>query len=190
IHSTTKYLNGHGNGIAGVIVARDPVLLKEKIWTAMKLTGTTGNPWDAWLVNNGMKTLALRMDRHSQNAQALAEFLESHPAVAQVNYPGLPSHPDHALARKQMRGFGGMMSFELKDGLDAAKKLLNGLQLCSLAPTLGDVDTLVLHPVTSSHINVPKEIRERNGIRDGLVRVSVGIESAEDIIGDFEEALA
>lgn len=190
IHSTTKYLNGHGNSIAGAIVGRDAALMKEKVAKTMKLLGANCNAWDAWLTNLGMKTLTLRMDRHCANALALAQYLEQHPAVSRVNYPGLPSHPDHDLAKRQMRGFGGMLSFELKAGYDAAIAFMNKLQFCSLAPTLGDVDTLILHPASSSHINLPKELRLQNGITDGLVRISVGIEEIGDIIGDMERGLS
>lgn len=189
IHSTTKFLNGHGNGIAGIILGTDHELMAQKVWTALKLLGTNCNPFDAWLVNNGMKTLELRMDRHCANAQAIAEYLEQHPKVARVNYNGLASHPDHQLAKKQMRAFTGMLSFELKDGLQAGIDFLNRIEFCTLAPTLGDVDTLVLHPASSSHIKVASEVRLRNGITDGLVRVSVGIENKEDIIADLEQAI-
>lgn len=190
IHSTTKYLNGHGNSIAGVIVGRDHEMMRKKVWRAMKLAGTNCSPFEAWLTHNGLKTLALRMERHCHNAQTLAEWLEKHPAVARVNYPGLPAHPDHALARRQMRGgFGGMLSFELKGGLEAGLRCMNRIQFCTLAPTLGDVDTLILHPASSSHLNVAKEIREQNGITDGMIRVSVGIEHAGDIIADLEQAI-
>lgn len=190
IHSTTKYLNGHGNSIAGVIVGHDHELMRKKVWRAMKLAGTNCSPFEAWLTHNGLKTLALRMERHCSNAQALAEWLERHPAVARVNYPGLASHPDHELAKQQMRGgFGGMLSFELKGGLEAGLRCMNRIRFCTLAPTLGDVDTLILHPASSSHLNVPKEIREQNGITDGMIRVSVGIEFAGDIIGDLEGAM-
>lgn len=190
IHSTTKYLNGHGNSIAGAIVGRDEALMKEKVAKTMKLLGTNCNAWDAWLTNLGMKTLPLRMDRHCANALAIAQYLEQHPAVLRVNYPGLSSHPDHELAKRQMRGFGGMLSFELKAGYDAAIAFMNKLEFCSLAPTLGDVDTLILHPASSSHINIPKELRLQNGITDGLVRVSVGIEEVGDIIADMERGLS
>lgn len=190
IHSTTKFLNGHGNGIAGVIIGKDAELMKKKVWQNMKLSGTNCNPWDAWLVHNGLKTLELRMDRHCSNAQSIAEFLESHKAVSVVNYNGLPSYPDHQLAKKQMMKFGGMLSFELKEGMSAGLKFMNNIQFCTLAPTLGDVDTLILHPASSSHINVDKEIRLRNGITDGLIRLSVGIENPEDIIEDLQQALA
>ncbi|MBR9919212.1 MAG: aminotransferase class I/II-fold pyridoxal phosphate-dependent enzyme [Bacteroidetes bacterium] len=189
VHSTTKFLNGHGNSIAGAVVGRDQSLMQEKVWTAMKLAGTNASPWEAWLVHNGMKTLTLRMDRHSENALELAQFLEAHPAVEKVNYPGLGSHPDHLLAKKQMRAFGGMLSFELKGGLDAGKAFMRKLKQLALAPTLGDVDTLILHPASMSHLNIPREIRMENGITDGLIRVSVGIENVADIIGDIEQAM-
>lgn len=190
IHSTTKYLNGHGNSIAGIIIGKDAALMKEKVAKTMKLLGANCNPWDAWLTNMGMKTLTLRMDRHCANAMELAQFLEQHPAVARVNYPGLTSHPDHLLARRQMKGFGGMLSFELAGGYEAAISFMNRLRLCSLAPTLGDVDTLILHPASSSHINVSKELRLQHGITDGLIRVSVGIEHPADLKADFSSAMA
>ncbi|MCS7036126.1 MAG: aminotransferase class I/II-fold pyridoxal phosphate-dependent enzyme [Saprospiraceae bacterium] len=190
VHSATKFLNGHGNSIAGVVIGRDTALTRQRIWRTVKLIGANCSPFEAWLAHNGLKTLALRMERHSANALALAQFLEQHPAVARVNYPGLPSHLDAELARQQMRGgFGAMLSFELKDGFDAALRCVNRLKFCSLAPTLGDVDTLVLHPASSSHLNVPRELRLQNGITDGLVRVSVGIENSADIIADFGQAL-
>lgn len=188
VHSTTKYINGHGNSIAGVIIGHRADYHK-KIWTTLKLVGSTCNPWDAWLINNGVKTLALRMERHSSNAQTLAEHLQAHSSVSRVNYNGLTSHPDHELAQSQMNNFGGMLSFEIKKGMEGALQLMNQLKFCSLAPTLGDVDTLVLHPATSSHMNVDKEIREANGISDGLIRVSVGIESIEDIWNDIQRGL-
>ncbi len=189
IHSTTKYLNGHGNSIAGIIIGKDATFMEEKIWRTMKLAGTNCNPFDAWLINNGLKTLELRMDRHSSNAMAVAEFLVGHKKVSRVNYNGLSSHPDHELAKKQMSQFGGMLSFELKDGLQAGVDFMNKVKFCSLAPTLGDVDTLILHPATMSHINIDREIRIRNGITDGLVRLSIGIENASDIIADLDQAL-
>ena len=190
IHSTTKYLNGHGNSIAGVVVSRDHDSMRKTVWKAMKLVCTNCSPFEAWLTNNGIKTLSLRMERHCANALALAQYLEKHPAVARVNYPGLPSHPDHELATRQMRGgFGGMLSFELSGGLEAGIACMNRIQFCSLAPTLGDVDTLILHPASSSHLAVPKEIRLQNGITDGLIRVSVGIENVTDIVADLEQAI-
>lgn len=190
VHSTTKYLNGHGNSIAGVIIGTDADLMTGPIYTNYKLAGTNCNAWDAWLINNGLKTLHLRMERHSHNAQAIAEFLQQHPRVAHVNYPGLPSHPDHALAQRQMALPGGMLSFDIKGGMAASLHFLNRLQYCSLAPTLGDVDTLVMHSASMSHRNIPREVRLANGITDGLIRLSVGIEEVADIIGDIDQALA
>ena len=189
IHSTTKFINGHGNSIAGVIIGKDKSFMKDRVWTAMKLAGTNCNPWDAWLTHNGLKTLTLRMDKHQENAQKLAEFLSSNDEIKTVNYLGLEDHSDHALAKKQMTGFGGMMSFELKGGLDRGIEFMKKINFCVLAPTLGDTDTLILHPASMSHKNVAKEMRERNGITDGLIRISVGIESAEDIINDINQAL-
>jgi len=189
IHSTTKYLNGHGNSIAGVLVSRHAEWLRTQAWKTMKLAGANCNPWDAWLVHNGMKTLPLRMDRHSQNAQALAEFLAQAGAVDRVNYNGLPSHPDHGLAKRQMRQFGGMLSFELKGGFEAGLAFMKKIRFCTLAPTLGDADTLILHPASMSHLNVPKEVRLQNGITDGLIRVSVGLEHIGDIVADIAQAL-
>lgn len=189
IHSTTKFINGHGNSIAGVIIGKDKSFMKDKVWIAMKLAGTNCNPWDAWLTHNGLKTLTLRMDKHQENAQKLAEFLASNDEIKTVNYLGLEDHSDHELAKKQMTGFGGMMSFELKGGLDRGIEFMKKINFCVLAPTLGDTDTLILHPASMSHKNVAKEMRERNGITDGLIRISVGIESAEDIINDINQAL-
>jgi methionine-gamma-lyase len=189
VHSTTKFLNGHGNSTAGIVIGKDKEVMRKKVWNAMKLVGTNCSPFEAWLTYNGLKTLTLRMDRHCANAQTLAEFLENHPAVAKVNYPGLASHPDHALAQRQMRGNGGMLSFELKGGLEAGIACMNRIRFCTLAPTLGDTDTLILHPASMSHLSVPKAVRLENGITDGLVRVSVGIENVADIVADLEQAM-
>jgi methionine-gamma-lyase len=189
IHSTTKYLNGHGNSIAGAIVGKDVETMKKKIWQVMKLAGTNCSPFEAWLTNYGLKTLPLRMDRHCSNALALAQWLETQPAVAKVNYPGLTTNSEHATAKKQMKAYGGMLSFELKGGLQEGIQFMNKIKFCSLAPTLGDVDTLILHPASSSHLNVSKEIRQTNGITDGLIRLSVGIESITDLIQDLSQAM-
>ncbi len=191
IHSTTKFLNGHGNSIAGALVTSHTAQMRMggAVWTTMKLAGTNCNPWDAWLIHNGMKTLAVRMDRHCENAMRIAQELENDDRVSQVNYCGLPSHPDHLIAKKQMRAFGGMLSFELKGGLEAGIRFMNAIKFCTLAPTLGDVDTLILHPASMSHLNVAKEVRLKNGITDGLIRLSVGIEHVEDIIGDLKQAM-
>ena len=188
IHSTTKYLNGHGNSICGAIIGTNQYKM-EKIWEVMKLAGTNTNPFDAWLLNNGMKTLALRMDAHCANAQALAEWLTTLPNVIQVNYPGLPSHQDHSIAKSQMKKFGGMLSFELAGGFDHGVRFMNKLKICTLAPTLGDVDTLVLHPASSSHLKVDRDIRILNGITDGLIRLSVGIEQIDDLKADILQAM-
>lgn len=188
LHSTTKYLNGHGNSICGAVIGVDKEKMS-KIWEAMKLVGTNSNAFDAWLLNNGLKTLALRMDAHCANAMELAGWLESLPEVEKVNYPGLESHPDYALAQKQMKKAGGMLSFELRGGLEEGLRFMNRLKLCTLAPTLGDVDTLVLHPASSSHLKVPREVRILNGISDGLIRLSVGIENVDDIKEDLLQAI-
>lgn len=188
IHSTTKYLNGHGNSIAGAIITAN-YEASRKIWETLKLNGSTCNPFDAWLLSNGMKTLAIRMDKHSSNAQSIAEYLSQHDKVTHVNYNGLPDHQDHEIAKKQMSQFGGMLSFTVVGGQAEALATIDRLQYCTHAPTLGDVDTLVLHPATSSHLNVDHSIREKNGITDAMVRVSVGIEDVDDLIADFEQAL-
>jgi methionine-gamma-lyase len=189
IHSTTKYLNGHGNSIAGVIIGQDGDLFRSHIWNTMKLTGANCSPFEAWLVYQGMKTLALRMDKHCSNAMLIAHTLENHPEVSVVNYPGLASHPQHEVAKKQMKAFGGMLSFELKQGYEKALSTMNNLKFCSLAPTLGDVDTLILHPASSSHLRVAPALRKQAGISDGLIRVSVGIEDPQDILDDLLQAM-
>jgi len=155
----------------------------------MKLTGANCSPFEAWLVYQGMKTLALRMDKHCSNALLIATTLENHPEVSVVNYPGLASHPQHEVAKKQMKAFGGMLSFELKQGYEKAISTMNHLKFCSLAPTLGDVDTLILHPASSSHLRVAPELRKQAGISDGLIRVSVGIEDPQDILDDLLQAM-
>ncbi len=189
IHSTTKYLNGHGTGIAGAIVCKDPELLQEKLIPTYRLFGPNGNPWDAWLVLNGLKTLGLRMERHSENALKVAEYLSGHGSVTRVNYPGLTNHPDADVVKRQMSLHGGMLSFELSGGTAAGMAFMNRIKFCTLTPTLGDVDTLVLHPATMSHRGVAPEVRAAHGISDGLVRLSVGVESVEDIIADLRQAI-
>ncbi len=188
IHSATKYLNGHGNSLAGVILGRNNAH-KAAVKTTLKLMGGTCNAWDAWLLNNGLKTLALRMDAHCSNAMQLAVWLNAHPRVTKVNYIGLQDHPYHAIASKQMRAFGGMLSFMVDGSMEDTFEVINKLSLCTQAPTLGDVDTLILHPASSSHLNVDKDLRASFGITDNLVRVSVGIEDINDLIADFEQAL-
>lgn len=190
IHSTTKYLNGHGNSIAGAIVSRHNEWMQTTVWTQLKLIGATCNPFDAWLLYNGLKTLALRMDRHSSNAMAIAALLESHPEVGNVYYPGLKSNKGHDIASVQMpRGFGGMLSFELSRHLPAVKSFLKNIRLATQAPTLGDVDTLIMHPATSSHLNIPEEDRIREGVTDGLLRMSIGVEDTSDLLKDIQQAL-
>ena len=189
IHSTTKYLNGHGNSIAGIVLGLDADLFRSRIWNTMKLTGANCSPFEAWLVYQGMKTLSLRMDKHCSNAMLIAHTLEKHPEVAVVNYPGLESHPQHHVAKKQMKAFGGMMSFELKKGYEKALDTMNRLKFCSLAPTLGDVDTLILHPASSSHLKVDPDVRRKADISDGLIRISVGIEDPQDILDDLLQAI-
>lgn len=188
IHSTTKYLNGHGNSIAGAIIGYKEEYLTT-IKTSLKLIGSTCNAWDAWLLNNGLKTLPIRMQKHSSNAMAIAIYLNGHQKISKVNYLGLEDHRYHNIAKQQMSLFGGMISFEIAGDMQSALKFINALKLCIQAPTLGDVDTLVLHPATSSHLNVDKQVRESFGITDNLIRISVGIESAEDLIADIENAL-
>jgi cystathionine beta-lyase/cystathionine gamma-synthase len=186
-HSTTKYLNGHSDSVGGIVVAtRDSDI--EWLKFVQNAGGAILSPFDSWLVLRGTKTLPLRMQRHNTNGAALAEFLTSHPKVRHVYYPGLASHPQHALARRQMRGFGGMVSFEL-GSLDAARRLLKAVRLLSLAESLGGVETLISHPATMTHASVPADRRNALGITDGLVRVSVGLEDIEDLKEDLEQAL-
>lgn len=191
IHSTTKYLNGHGNGIGGIILSYDREELRRKIAQQVKLIGSQISPFEAWLVYNGLKTLELRMERHCSNALKLAEFLSNHPYIEEVNYPGLAHHPGHHIAQKQMfRGFGGMLSFRIKNGsFDRIKNFMDNLKIATQAPTLGDVDTLVLHPYTSSHLNLTEEQKKMEGVTIDLVRMSVGIENIEDLLEDLENAL-
>ncbi len=189
-HSTTKFLNGHGTAIGGALVGKDIELMKTKVWKWHALLGGNGNPFDAYLLITGMKTLELRMERHCSNAMIVAKFLEQHPAVAHVNYTGLTSHPDYHLCQKQMKHPGALMSFELKGGLVAGKSFIDKLQMCVRAVSLGTVDTLLSHPASMTHFSVPREERLKFGITDGLIRLSVGIENVADILADFEQALA
>jgi cystathionine beta-lyase/cystathionine gamma-synthase len=187
VHSTTKYLNGHSDSVGGVVVAtRDDDI--EWLTFVQNAEGAILGPFDAWLVLRGTKTLALRMERHNANGLAMAQYLEAHPKVTRVHYPGLPSHPQHALARAQMRGFGGMIAFDL-GSLEAARRLLNSVRLCALAESLGGVETLISHPATMTHASVPPDRRAALGITDGLVRISVGIEDIEDLKADLAQAL-
>lgn len=188
-HSTTKFLNGHGTAIGGVLIGRDVQFMKTKAWKWHALLGGNANPFDAYLLTQGIKTLELRMQRHCSNAMQVAEFLQQHPAVALVNYTGLSHHPDYAICKKQMRHPGPMMSFELHGGIEAGKKFINKLQLCTRAVSLGTLDTLVSHPASMSHAGVSRDERMLFGIGDGLIRMSVGIENIEDILHDINQAL-
>ncbi len=189
VHSTTKYLTGHGLVIGGAVVSRHPDYVRGELFKALKIFGGCPSPYDAWLSCVGLKTFEVRMERHCRNALALAGFLEAHPAVSRVYYPGLVNHPGHTLATRQMLDFGGMLSFELKGGFDAGVSLMNRVRLITLAVSLGNVDSLISHPASMSHVNVPPEARMKMGITDGLVRFSAGIENLEDLIADLEHAL-
>ncbi|HYE53476.1 MAG TPA: PLP-dependent aspartate aminotransferase family protein [Chitinophagaceae bacterium] len=189
MHSTTKFLNGHGTAIGGVLVGKDTAFMKSEATKLHRLLGGNSNPFDAFLLVNGMKTLEVRMERHCHNAIEIANFLDAHPAVAKVNYTGLRSHADHAVAMKQMRHPGAMMSFELKGGLQAGIECMNKLQLCLRTVSLGTCETLLCHPASMTHFSVPKEQREQYGITDGLIRMSVGMENVSDIINDLDQSL-
>jgi len=189
LHSTTKFLNGHGTAIGGVIVGKDVQFMHGRMEKVHRLLGGNSNPFDAFLLTQGMKTLEVRMERHCANAMKVATFLERNKSVTKVNYLGLASHPDYATAKKQMSHPGAMLSFELKNGLDAGKKFINKLQMCVRAVSLGTCDTLLSHPASMTHFGVPKEKRLQYGITDGLIRMSVGIENIDDILNDLEQAL-
>lgn len=188
VHSATKYINGHGDVVAGLAIGPKNLIDEMRMTTLKDIGGIIG-PFESWLLLRGLKTLPVRMDRHNSNAMAVARFLESHPAVEKVYYPGLESFPQHELAKKQMSGFGGVMSFELKGGYEAGVRLMNGVKLMHLAVSLGDVDTLIQHPASMTHSVVPEEERLAVNITPGLVRLSVGLEDPEDIIADLEQAL-
>ncbi len=186
-HSTTKYLNGHSDSVGGIVIAvRDDDI--EWLKFVQNAEGAILGPFDSWLVLRGTKTLALRMQQHSANGQVLAQFLSAHPKVKRVYYPGLPTHPQHELARKQMNGFGGMLAFDL-GSLEAARRLLNAVRLHALAESLGGVETLISHPATMTHASVPADRRAAIGITDGLVRISAGIEDIDDLVEDLTQAL-
>ncbi len=189
MHSTTKYLSGHNQIIGGAIIT-DRQDIYDEMKFIQKTIGAVPSPFDCWLTLLGLKTLHLRMQRHAVSAQRVAEYLERHPKVSGVTYPGLTSHPQHEIAKSQMAGFSGMISFELKGGVAAGKTLMNNVKLCGLAESLGAVETMITHPATMTHVDVPAEEREARGLTGGLVRLSVGIEDVEDIIADLEQALA
>jgi methionine-gamma-lyase len=189
VHSTTKYLSGHAQIIGGAVASCHPDFVRKELFEMLKVLGGSASPFDSWLVNMGIKTLEVRMQRHCQNAMQVARFLESHPAVERVNYPGLESHPQHELACRQMPTFGGMMSFELRGGLQAGIRMMNQVKVATLAVSLGMVDTVVSHPASMTHSGLSPETRRAAGITDGLVRLSVGIENVEDLIADFDQAM-
>lgn len=189
LHSTTKYINGHSDVIGGAVVLNDA-----HVYEALKFyqnaAGGVPSPFDAWLTLRGIKTLAVRMRQHEENAHTVARFLAEHPRVEKVYYPGLPGHPDHELARRQMQGFGGMVSFQFKGVVADVDKMVRRFKVFTLAESLGGIESLVCHPASMTHGSIPKEIRESRGLTDTLLRLSVGIEDSEDILADLEQALA
>jgi len=189
MHSTTKYLSGHNQIIGGAVVVQSDEL-RDHLRFIQKSVGAVPSPFDCWLTLLGIKTLPIRMERHGENALQVARFLEEHEKVAWVRYPGLPSHPQHAVAARQMSGFSGMITFELKGGIPAGRTLLNSCRMIALAESLGAVETMITHPATMTHAEVPVEERHARGLTDGLVRLSVGIEDVSDIVSDLEQALA
>lgn len=189
VHSATKYINGHGDVIAGFVIGSQEMINNIRFVGLKDMTGAVLDPFAAYLINRGLKTLPLRMEKHCANAMKVAEFLENHPAVESVAYPGLKSFKYYDLAKKQMKLPGAMISFELKGGIEAGRTLMNSVKLCTLAVSLGDAETLIQHPATMTHSPYSKEEREAAGITDGMVRLSVGLENADDIIADLEQAL-
>ena len=189
VHSVTKYINGHGDVIAGLVVTNKELADQIRFVGLKDMTGAVLGPQDAYYIIRGMKTFEIRMERHCANAKKVVEFLNKHPKIEKVYYPGLETHPGYEIAKKQMKDFGAMISFELKGGFEAGKTLLNNLKLCSLAVSLGDTETLMQHPASMTHSPYTKEEREAAGITDGLVRLSVGLENVEDIIADLEQGL-
>jgi len=189
VHSTTKYINGHSDVVGGAVVVKDAALA-EKIGFLQNAMGTCAGPQDCFLVLRGIKTLAVRMEEHNRNALEIARWLSGHPKVAAVLHPGLETHPQHALARKQMRGYGGTFSFRLKGGRDAVFRMLENVQLFTVAESLGGVESLIEHPVTMTHASVPADVLEQMGITPDLIRISVGIEDLDDLLADLDAALA
>jgi methionine-gamma-lyase len=189
VHSATKYLNGHGDVIAGFAVGKQEFIDEVRLVGIKDMTGASLSPFDAYLINRGMKTLDIRMEKHCVNAQKVAEFLETHPAIESIDYPGLMSFPQYELAKKQMKLPGAMIAFELKAGLEGGIKLMNTLELCTLAVSLGDTETLIQHPASMTHSPYTPEERAEAGISEGMVRLSVGLEDADDIIADLKQAL-
>ncbi len=189
VHSMTKYINGHSDIIGGAMMTNNKSLY-DKVWTLQNSIGPTQSPFDSWLVLRGIKTLAIRMEAHQKNAIKVAKYLETHKKIEKVIYPGLKSHPQHSIAKKQMSGFGGMISFFIKGGSKESKRFLERVKLFSLAESLGGVESLVGHPETMSHASIPKKIKTELGITTSLIRLSVGIEDSDDLIADLEKALS
>lgn len=188
MHSLTKYINGHSDVVGGAMMTNDKKI-RDTLWTLQNNMGPSPSPFDSWLVLRGIKTLAVRMEQHQKNAMAIAKWLEAHPKIEKVVYPGLKSHPQYKIAKKQMSGFSGMITFYLKGGLKPSRKFLERVKLFHLAESLGGVESLVEHPAIMTHASVPKAVRESIGITDGLIRLSVGIENVNDLIADLEQAL-
>ena len=188
VHSTTKYLGGHSDVVGGAVLTSDKELF-DKLKFLQNSVGAVPGPMDCFLVLRGTKTLPLRLERHCQNAMKLAKHLQAHPEVARVHYPGLPGHPGHDVARKQMKGFGGMISFELKGELERAKRMISSTKLFSLAESLGGVESLIGHPASMTHGSIPREERLKSGLVDGLIRLSVGVEDADDLAADLDQAI-
>jgi methionine-gamma-lyase len=189
-HSATKFLNGHGSALNGVLLGKDLEFMHTKVWKWHVLLGGNSNAFDSYLLIQGMKTLEIRMERHCSNAAKVAQFLDKHAAIEKVNYTGLTTHPNHAIASKQMKQHAPLISFELKGGIEAGKKFLDALEVCTRAVSLGTVDTLVSHPASMTHFGIPREERIKYGISDGLIRMSVGIENYEDLEADLAQALS
>ncbi len=188
LHSLTKFLNGHADVVGGVVVVKDEETYQQ-FRKVLNQTGGVIDPFNSFLVHRGIKTLALRMEKHSSSAQIIAEYLEKHPLIKWVSFPGLKSHPQYELAKKQQKGPGGMITFELDGGIEAGRVMMNSVKLCQLAVSLGGVESLIQHPASMTHFSMGKEAREAAGISDGLIRLSVGIENVNDIIADLEESL-
>jgi len=189
VHSTSKYLSGHGVIIGGAVIGTQLEYMRQEVHLKRKRLGGSASPFDAWLVDMGLKTFELRMQRHCRNAMSVAEHLAAHDKVEQVYYPGLASHDGHDVARRQMSDFSGMLSFELRGGFKAAETMLNSMRLAALAVSLGNVDTLIQHPAGMTHAHVPPEVRREMGVSDGLIRLSVGIENVDDLLADIDQAL-
>ncbi len=190
MHSATKYLNGHSDMVGGILVVGDDAELRDRLTFLQNAVGAVQGPFDSFLALRGLKTLALRMERHNANAEVVADFLEGHPKVERVYFPGLPSHPQHELAKRQMQGFGGMVTAILKGGLEESRRFLERVEIFALAESLGGVESLIEHPALMTHASLPDAQREALGIGDGLVRLSVGVEDADDLVADLAQALA